>query len=393
MTITLVQGFEQVLPTTVAQAQVLPAELRDFFGFQLPVNTTDWFLDGTGAASDDAGPMIIDSDHRIDGQSLRLRRPDSGATYNPQFNGAYAVDLTKTLSDVNRVSMGFAVKYSKIPEVPIPLVQFRYDDGTSEGEKTSLWVSSSGKLMMSSVDFDLATTSIITPSAVAGASSAPGVINFGEWVYVEIDYNVGTTTPEVTVWINGVEVLNATTQDILKDSVSLISAVSIINPQNIYFPDDAYDMYVDDIYVRTGDTALGPQHIVLLEPTSSVQEEFVITGGEANSYLAVDGLFDKSTLTDYITNDDNDDQEIFGMENTPISVKTVTAVAVGVFCNVDDGSAIFTLQTIEGADVNGKNKSVASTTPVFRQGIFETAPDDTPWTSTHLDALQIGIEV
>lgn len=394
MTIRLVQGFEHILPTTVGQAQILASEVRQFLGFAAPINTTDWFLDSAGAASDDAGPMIISSDARIDGQSLRIQRPNAGATYNSRYNGAYAMDLSRNLGNRNRTTVGFATKYSKEPEASIPLIQWLYDNTSSELEQASLWVSPAGAIFFSVTNFDITSTSVIAATPITGAISEISTFNFLDWQYIEVDLNYSGATPTATVYINGATVLTASLSGLLKASSNFVTKQSIINPQNTYFPDDAYTMYLDDVYFQDGAfPVLGPQHIVLLEPTSTVQNEFVITGGEASSYLAVDGLFNKSDLTDYISNDAADDQEIFGMEDGPATITNITAVALGVFAAVDDGSVTYNLQFIDGADTSQVARVISATVPTFQQAVFKNGPDGTPWDSTALNAAQIGIEI
>lgn len=394
MTIRLIQGFEQILPTTVLQAQVLPTELREFLGFTLPANTTDWFLNAVGAVDDTSGPMIIDSDFRIDGQCLRIKRPNSGATYNPSYNGAYAMDLTRNLTNVTRCGIGLAVKYDAAPAASIPLIQWRTDNTVTEFEQTSLWLSPTGIIFFSTTDMNLATASTIAATPVAGAVSQRGTFNFTEWQYIEVDLDYTGAIPSAIVYINGQEVINIQANGLAKGGFGYVSSVSVINPQNTYFTGDSCTMYIDDLYIQDGAVpALGPQHIVLLEPDATTQAEFVITGGEATSNLAVDGLFDKSTLTDYITNDASNDQEIFTLANVPASILNVTAVSVGAIANVDTGTSRVRLQTINGANVNRVNWAVSSLTPFYLFGIFETAPDDTAWTVAKLNDASLGLEV
>lgn len=393
MAIEFIQGFEHLLPTTEAQISVSPTELRDFLGFDLPVNQTDWFMDSTGGFTNLSGLMVINSDVRIDGQSLRIRRPNSGS-FNSNFNGLSAVDFTKSLALASRVVVGFAVKYSKAPEQPIPLLQWRYDDATNDFEQASLWVGKSGVMFFATTDMNLASTSPIAAVPIDGALTPRGTFNFTEWQYIEVDYSLGATgLPSVIVYVNGVVVLSFTGTALRKTASPFASTVSIISPQNGYFLSNSYTMFLDDYYLSTAEPALGPQHIVLLQPTSTVQNQFVITGGVATSYEAVDGLFNESDLTNFISNDSTADVEIFGLADVPATIDNVTAVSYGIIGEVNTGLSRYQLEMINGANTRSEDISETSTTPRYRWGIFEVQPNNTPWTVAALNSTNLAIDI
>lgn len=395
MTIQLIQGFEQILPTTEAQKLILSTEFAAFLGISNPTNTTDWFLDSDGATSNASGPMIIDSDARIDGQSLRIRRPNSGASHNPSFNGAYAVELGRTYSAISRANIGFAVKYSKGCEVSIPLLQFMYDNTEGLQEQASVWVSPAGAMFFSSVAFDIADTNIITPAVIAGASTATGTFNFEVWQYIEIEIDYTGTSPAARIYVDGMNVLESNALGLRKLTGGYVTKTAIINPQNTYFEGDEYDMYFDDIYTQYGNSSpvLGPQHIVLLQPISTTSNDFAIVGAETTVHETLDGLFDKSNITDYVENAEIGDAFELGLADDPGSIVSITAIGLGIIANVDAGITQIQQRITDGVDTINRSTSVTYLTPRLAQGIYTTAPDGTSWTVAKLNATSIGVEV
>lgn len=399
MAMLFLQGFEHFKPTSVAEDHVLPTEVRNFLGFALPQNTANWFLDSAGGASNDSGPLVTTTDFRIDGQSLVIKRPDSGVTNNPLYNGLKALDLTYNIASQRQATVGFAMRLSKVPEVPVPLVQFYSDNGVSAGEQCSLWLGINGQLFFSSVDFDITSEAIITPTPIAGGSVAQA-FNYDAWNYIEVTANYNTSPGTLIVAVNNINVIDGIQPtNANKDGKVEITQISLINCQNTYYPDDSYDMYLDDIYFLDGAAgttlvaATGPQHIILLEPDATTQNEWVIQGGEATSNLAVDGTFDKSDLTDFLENNAADDEEIFTLENLPSSVVEVSAVQLSMFANVDSGSATVDLKIVEGADTEIEEVTINDTDIRNYTRIFEQDAADANWSISKLNTTSIAVEV
>lgn len=399
MTMRFIQGFEQFKPTSVAEDHILPAEVSQYLGFAPPTNITDWFLDGDGEASNASGPLVQSSDVNIDGQALIIKRPNSGATHNPSYNGKFSLDLTQPMNANRTNYVGFALKLSQRPSVPVPLVQFNTSDGITNSEQCSLWLGTSGELFFSSVDFDITSETIITPALSGSFISGVQAFNFTTWNYIEVLANFAANPNALTVAVNGVNVIDGLTGiSANKTARGETTSISIVNCPNTYYPGDSYDMYLDDIYF--GDavgggitTKTGPQHIILLEPATTVQNEWTIEGGAASSNLAVDGTFDKSDVTDYLTNATASDEEIFSLDDLPASVVAISAIQVGAFMNVDAGSATVALKIIEGADTEESNVLVNSTDITFYKRIFENDAGDDNWTVSALNSTNLAIEV
>ena len=250
----------------------------------MPTNLTDWFEDASGGVSNASGPLIQSADVNIDGQALIIKRPDA-APNNLNFNGKYSLDLGYNMgASRTKAFLGFAVKYSKAPDVPIPLVQFISSSVSAPEEQASLWLSRTGQLFFSSVDFDITSEAVITPAAITGLISGDQVFNFDTWNYIEVSYNTGTAPTTVTVTLNNVAILDGVALSTAnKSTIANIGIVNIINPHNLYFSDDSYDMYLDDYYIGDGFNGsitdiTGPQHIILLEPSGTNAERVGYSG-------------------------------------------------------------------------------------------------------------------
>jgi len=388
------QGFEQVIPTSVAVGQVLPSEFADFYGLSTPEVSSDWFFNSSGSQDETSGPMITEDDARVTGQCLRIRRPNAGV-YQSNFNGSASITLSKALTDQTTVIVGFAVKYSKPSEVPLPLLAFV--NATDGEEQTSLWVTPEGAILASSVDWDVTNTGIITPTAVASGQSDDAVFNFQRWMYVEAKLDTGAATPKLTVAINNKIVLEIENASIQKSaSATTINKVSICNPHNLYFVGDEYTMFVDDIYVLDGtddvnNDILGPQYVMFLPAGSPVEAQFTNQGGAVSNAAAVGVQFDKTDLLDFAEAAIDAINDWFTPAALPVEAGTVTVLAVGAFVSIDSGSDPLDLEVKKGSDVAAVNVPVNASTPIYRDAYYDKTPDALVWDRTRVKQVRIGV--
>jgi hypothetical protein len=398
MTLQHIQGFEHIKPTTLAEVHLEPSDFPNYLGFMTPPNVTDWFIDDTGAAAFGSGPSIVDSDARINGQSILIERPDAN-TFNADFNGRYAIDMRASIASNAIAAVGFGVKYSKAPHSPIPLVRFLADDGTGAEQQCALWIGVEGQLFMSTTDVGMDSLTVVTPTPIAVTLTEAQTINFTSWTYVEVELNNSAATATITVSVNGQVVMDSVGSSLLRgSSQSNTTSIGVINPQNTYFAADAYDMWADDMYFVDGlgshiDGIQGPQHMILLQPDGTSQNEWTIVGGEATSYETVDGLFDPSDTSKYLENTTETDEDIFTMENLPASVASVTAVMVSLFAEIDAGSATLQVSLTESAVSSAQSVTVNTLVPKAYSALFSLDPNGANWTPSVVDGLTLSVAV
>ncbi len=387
MTIRLIQGFEQYETTSDPAVPYITAdEVGRIFGFRDPANTANWFQDSGGL---ETGLSIDDSDARIDGRSLRFDRPDA-APNNLVFNGQKHVDLTYSFASATRACIGFSVKFDKQPDVPIPLVQGLYDNGVTEEEQFSVWLSPTGSIFFADSSFDVSVDGVQTPTALGSGLSSSGVFRWVRHIYVEVDVDYTTLTPTGRIYINGTQVVSVSSVSLQKTTATSLTGLSIINPNNLYFADDNFVQYVDDIYVTTGEAALTPQHIVMLAPSTVDTAEWTPNGGTAHSILSQ--LYDSSDLADYVYNT-GVDEDVYNLTDAPADIVAITAVATTGLFSVDSGSSVLQLPIYESGTQLNNAVTIDDTLPQFAQGVFRTNANGAAWTNALVDSMKIGLDL
>lgn len=396
MAIQLIEGFEHIVATP---DDITYNEFSRFFAFEAPGIEVDWFVDSSAGVSDECGPMVISSDYRINGQCLRVRRSfhNSGAN----FNGQNDLDLrTGFSSNPDLACVGFAFKFDEIPAQAIPLVAFSYDDGATDEEQCSIWLSPSGILFASGTDYNRTTTAAQTATVLSAGSETTatpyGTVNLLKWQYVEVQLDLSGATPELRVDLNGTNVLLITEAAVQKDAADIVNAVRIVNPKAAYWAEGAYSMFIDDVYTLDNSgtehlSILGPQHIELVAPTSNSQAEWAVTAAASN-WAAVAPRFDIDDLSEYITNDNAGDEDLYNMADLADVYAAINAVAVGVVIEIDTGSENVTLAAHEGASNVSGSFSIDDTAPTFFQYVAQTAGDDSAWTRALVNTMIVGVE-
>jgi hypothetical protein len=389
------QGFEQVIPTSSAIGQVLPNEVSDFYGFQTPETTTDWFLNASGTQDETSGPMVTDEDARVTGQCLRIRRPNAGANQSA-FNGAHSITFTRSMADQTKVVLGVAIKYDKVPEVTVPILSFSYDDGVSTEEQLSVWASPQGALMVSAVDFDVQSITTQTPTPITDGITPNGIFNFQQWMYIEVSLDVSGLTPQLLVALNNRIVLDIYDEEAAKASDAFINRVSIINPHNLYFIDDAYTMYVDDIYVLDGNgdvnnAILGPQYVMFLPAGSSVEASWTVNGGATSNMMAVGKALDPADLSVFAQAGLDALNDYYKISELPLKSGQVTILAIGAFVSIDAGSDPIDLLLKAGDDEDTLEVAVNTATPFYQASYHDKAPNGNVWSRKGIREVRVGI--
>ena len=334
------------------------------------------------------GLIFIDGfDHYGEGGSQPLDKGYSvGSTVYMEFRtGRFGYGRCLEISDssgyatknlgVNKSTLYFGVAVKKheagTPGVSasVPLINFRDE----------AFVSQVGILVNSTYGIN-----VYRDSTLLG-SSADNVFRDLYWQYLEVKVTISDTVGEVTVRINGVQVLNLTSQDTKNgsDYIRYIKMVAVFNDLIAYFD----DLYVDDAQFH-GDCRI---KTFMPDSISSTNNSFTASAG--NKDECVDETISNED-TDYIYSDTLNHKQGFGI--TTGSLGTVIGVKLNNHCRVDAGGSrkITPLIRSNSTDYYGTETDFIPESYKFESEIFEDDPDDSNvWTQTKLEAAEFGLEI
>lgn len=395
-------GFEHILPSDPANPPIVIPNWQNFLGLaypladstQLAADSTAWYQDSNSAQTSLSGPMIINTDARISGSCLRIRRPYAG-TNNATFNGTRSVQISRDRAPSSKITFGFAVKYSDAPIYDLPLFQITY--GTPAAEQLSLWLAVDGSLLFSSIAFDLATTTVISPVTIAGTQTPAGTVNAQVWTYIELEVDYSGATPLVSMSVNAIEVLhNLAYPALMKQTAGLADTANILNPLNLYFT-NGYTQYIDDIYMLDGSgltntQTLGPQNVVYRHPISSnspTQWQSSIDGENKDAVSASYNL----AGTGPQVNTELLETDYYGLDGLPTGkgeVRGVSLIIVG-FCDLLTSVLRASLRDDLSRTVYADLTIHA--TPILSEGYFDYGPSGTIWSPEAFNKCDIGISL
>ena len=310
MAMFMIEGFEQIDPTVVLTSEQLQYLL---VGVQ-PDVVSGWF----GATDDE---VAHNTDGRIDGNCIRFTR---GANAGVTWSARYAANMGFSFVPRQKLVVGFAVKYSVTPSLPIPLVVFRYDPGSGEEEQLGIWVTPNGNIFACETDFVADYTLMDTPTANPFAISPASAFRFTQWTYFEVSVNYEGATPVMSLLVNGEVILDGITSGSLQKQTGqpYISSVHFINPTNSHFANATFWQQFDDVYMDDEDIK-GPQWIVGLE-NGAVVSNTGWSGVPADTYTNGGGFVDSSAFNNTV---------IFALSDIPTNVGTINAIGVNVIAS------------------------------------------------------------
>lgn len=367
MAMILIEGFETINPSVVMSA----AQVRDLFQATTPDNVTGWFGGAGDSVQHEAGTG------RIAGNCLKFSR---GASASPAFAADVGANLGFSFLPKQKMTLGWAVKYSTVPTQSIPLASFRYDSGTGVFEQISLWATPDGKVYVSTTpyswDYSLLLFSI-NPLAVSASHS----FRFTAWTYFEMVIDYSLPTPKLSVLVNGALVLDNI------ESLSLIqvptqpyvSSAHIINPTNRHFGNAAFTQLVDDVYLDDAITH-GPQWIApLVNGAVGLNEGW---DGVPDDEYPPAGIIDANAWGNRIT---------WNLTGMPAGVGAVNAIGVNMIAEqaVTVDAIDFGVSNALDTNVRSKRGSVvAGDPPKCLRYVTQTAPGPLTMTGAGLSGLR-----
>ena len=216
-------------------------------------------------------------------------------------------------------------------------------------------------------------------------STADQVLPLQKWCYLEGKITISATVGEVTLRVNGTQVLNLTSKDTKNgsDYIRYFKVGSVYNDLTTLFD----DIYFDDAQFH-GDCRI---RTFMPDSISTTNNSFTASAG--NKDECVDDN-PPTNDTDYIYSRTLNHKQGFGITTGVLG--TVIGIQLNNYCRDDAAGSrkITPLIRSNGADYSGTETGVITADYLFESGIWELDPDDSgAWTQTKLEAAEFGLEI
>lgn len=216
-------------------------------------------------------------------------------------------------------------------------------------------------------------------------SSSDNVIRSLFWEYIEIKVTISATVGEVTMRVNGTQVLNLTSQN-TKNGTDYIRDIRF---NHIW---SSIQVLIDDFYVDDAQFH-GDCRVKIFMPDSDGNSSDFTRSTGSNDYECVDETF-LNEDTDYIYSSTLNHKSIFGI--TTGAVGTVVGIQVNNVIRDDAAGSRKITPIIRSnlTDYSGtETDQIPANYKVFHE-VWETDPDDSNvWTQTKLEAAEFGLEI
>jgi hypothetical protein len=230
-------------------------------------------------------------------------------------------------------------------------------------------------------------------------ASSSGSIGFGEWHYIEVDFQTGAGG-HCRIWLDDVQVLNHSATLGSGNITALSHRCSSNN----------HSFAIDDIYVldtsdgtatqgRTNNARLGPIKIESIYPNGNgATNDFVGSDGNStDNYLLVDEVGTPNTA-DYVESTTVGHRDLYEHGNlTSVGITNIFGVEVVGYASDPSGSAT-PLKSV-ARDNDGGTISTGAGSPTvttFREvggGPLWLDPDGVVWAEAVVNGSQFGVEV
>lgn len=306
---------------------------------------------------------------RFSGQCLRCT---IGASSNQNVN------VSRLFTAAGSVSMGFAFRRSSMGD-SLPI----------------WWLLNSGTYqvgLMSNADGSLTAgryTAITTSTALG--SSSPGVILLNTWHYIEIEITISDTVGVFKVYVDGVQVINLTSQDTRNGTPTTVDTYMLGSNKSPVGAGANLDY--DDLYLTDAATKLGERRVETLYPTSDVAQGFARSTGSTNYTLVDEAQVNGDT--DYVQGSSVGDTDTYGLGDLSSTPSAIDGVQLAAFAmKTDAGSRSIALQAKSGATTSdGSNYTLAASYGKFERLLTTDPNTGSAWTASAVNALQGGPKV
>jgi hypothetical protein len=288
----------------------------------------------------------------------------------------------------DEVIVGFAYKPKLAPELKMQLLNFN--------DSREVFNDGQGHIQV----YDHVGTSLSFYQATTLLGFADNCILPNRWNYVEIRVKIHDTTGEIECKVNGVQVLNLTSQDTRRGGT--FSELSEVWFYAMTADGDAYDQayVIDDIYIVTTDagvhtTFLGPTKIEGLFPSAEGDNiDFTPSAGTDNSANIDEN---PASEADYNSSATSTNFDLFAMDNLSLISTNVYGVQVNVDFMVTEANPYGLMPKIKTGTTEDDGAVLTTAddeASVTNFHMFDQDPDTaTDWTPSGVNGMQAGYEL
>jgi hypothetical protein len=229
------------------------------------------------------------------------------------------------------VSVGFAFKAAGYPSGSEEICRLM----SASGDQVIVGVNSSRQLIACRGSI----------STVLGTSTE--TLSTGIWHYLEIEAVIHDTSGIVTVWMDGVQVIDLSGVDTKQQTEAGVDRIRFqLNGLNQFTTPT-----IDDVYITHGGTRLGESRVVVLYPNADTADADWTPRTGVDHFATVD----ETTVngdTDYVASGTVGDLDLYEMSDLPFTPDIIHAVQVTMCARKDDAAT---------REVRSKVKSGAAT--------------------------------
>jgi hypothetical protein len=272
------------------------------------------------------------------------------------------------------VSVGFAFKAAGYPSGSEEICRLM----SASGDQVIVGVNSSRQLIA-------CRGSIAT---VLGTSTE--TLSTGVWHYLEIEAVIDDVSGIVTVWLDGVKVIDLSGVDTKQQTEAGVDRIRFqLNGLNQFSTPT-----IDDVYITNGGTRLGESRVVVLYPNADTADADWTPSTGVDHFATVD----ETTVngdTDYVASGTVGDLDLYEMSDLGVTPDSIHAVQVTMCARKDDAATREVRSKVKSGATTANGAPHALTANyVYYRDIFETDPSiSTAWTSGGVNAMRIGPEV
>lgn len=211
------------------------------------------------------------------------------------------------------------------------------------------------------------------------------------WVYVEVEASINDTTGTANVYVNDNQVCTFT-GDTRNGSTASVNEVFLTTRFDSSLNGANVNMDIDDIYVITGTTRLGPSKIETIRANGNASVTWTPLSGD--NWANVDETLVDGDTT-YVYSNTLGQQDLYDLGALSTTPATVHAVQVSSFARkTDAGSRAINNTVKSGATTSqGSNYNLSSSYGKYER-LLDVDPDSSGnWTATLVNALQVGPRV
>lgn len=318
---------------------------------------------------------------------------NTGTVNTPQPTGVTAKSFFSNWNSINRMSLSL-----KLPSVTTIIVGFALNANRSNKEicaftSTANVTDPNDGSISNGFSFRIDANNFLflrreDTDVTIATSASP--ISMGTWYYVEIKYTHSGSSGEITVRLDGVNIMSIT---------GVSTAYSSTGISYFYFRGWEAGYFVDDMYVcDTSGTAnndfLGAVRVVSSKPTGNGALS-QMTPSAGSNYDCVDDL--PANTTDYVRSTATDLVDLYQMADIPASESPNQFVGVQVCARAKKVTGVNSQIQVVASDgvtqANSGSFTVSSNSSYYWiYNVFEKAPDGTSWTRSLVDNSEFGIK-